>query len=101
MASPDRHRDRWIVRASLAGLVAVLCFLAAFSVVTERGVAAKSALAARAPRLACSPAAFSVVTGRGVAAKSALADRATRLSATYQDARLWVSDEKSIERQYR
>jgi len=73
MASPDRHRDRWIVRASLAGLVVVLCFLAAFSIVTERGVAAKSALA----------------------------DRATRLSATYQDARHWVSDEKSIERQYR
>jgi diguanylate cyclase (GGDEF)-like protein len=73
MANPDRHKDRWIVRASLAGLVVVLCFLAGFSIVTERGVAAKSALA----------------------------DRATRLSATYQDARHWVSDEKSIERQYR
>jgi diguanylate cyclase (GGDEF)-like protein len=73
MPAPDRHKDRWIVRASLAGLVAVLCFLAAFSVATERGVAAKSALA----------------------------DRATRLSATYQDARHWVSEEKSIERQYR
>ena len=73
MPSPDRHKDRWIVRASLAGLVVVLCFLAAFSVVTERGVAAKSALA----------------------------DRATRLSATYQDARHWVSEQKSVERQYR
>jgi diguanylate cyclase (GGDEF)-like protein len=73
MPSPDRHKDRWIVRASLAGLVVVLCFLAAFSVVTERGVASKSALA----------------------------DRATRLSATYQDARHWVDEEKSIERQYR
>jgi diguanylate cyclase (GGDEF)-like protein len=73
MPAPDRHKDRWIVRASLAGLVVVLCFLAAFSVVTERGVAAKSALA----------------------------DRATRLSATYQDARHWVSEQKSVERQYR
>jgi diguanylate cyclase (GGDEF)-like protein len=73
MPTSDRHKDRWIVRASLAGLVVVLCFLAAFSVVTERGVAAKSALA----------------------------DRATRLSATYQDARHWVSEQKSVERQYR
>jgi hypothetical protein len=73
MAPPVRHKDRWIVRASLAGLVVVLCFRAAFSIPTERGVARKSALA----------------------------DRATRLSATYQDARHWVSEEKSIERQYR
>ena len=61
MAPPVRHKDRWIVRASLAGLFVVLCFLAAFSIVTERGVARKSALA----------------------------DRATRLSATYQDVRHW------------
>jgi diguanylate cyclase (GGDEF)-like protein len=73
MFSADRHQDRWVVRASLAGLLIVLCFLAAFSVVTEHGVAAKSARA----------------------------DRATRLSATYQDARHWVSEQKSIERQYR
>ncbi|HEY3190397.1 MAG TPA: diguanylate cyclase, partial [Solirubrobacteraceae bacterium] len=73
MSNADRHQDRWVVRASLAGLLIVLCFLAAFSVVTERGVAAKSARA----------------------------DRATRLSATYQDARHWVSEQKSIERQYR
>jgi hypothetical protein len=71
MANPDRHKDRWIVRASLAGLVVVLCFLAAFSVVTRRSVAVKSDRA----------------------------DRATRLSATYQDARHWVDEEKSIERQ--
>ena len=73
MSSPARHRDRWVVRASLAGLLIVLCFLAGFSVVTEHGVAAKSARA----------------------------DRAIRLSATYQDARHWVSEEKSVERQYR
>ncbi len=73
MSSADRHQDRWVVRASLAGLLIVLCFLAGFSVVTEHGVAAKSARA----------------------------DRATRLSATYQDARHWVSEQKSIERQYR
>jgi diguanylate cyclase (GGDEF)-like protein len=73
MSSPAPHRDRWVVRASLAGLLIVLCFLAGFSVVTEHGVAAKSARA----------------------------DRAIRLSATYQDARHWVSEEKSVERQYR
>jgi diguanylate cyclase (GGDEF)-like protein len=73
MSSAARHRDRWVVRASLAGLLIVLCFLAGFSVVTEHGVAAKSARA----------------------------DRAIRLSATYQDARHWVSEEKSVERQYR
>jgi diguanylate cyclase (GGDEF)-like protein len=73
MPTTDRHKDRWIVRASLAGLVAVLCFLVAFSVVTRRSVAVKSDRA----------------------------DRATRLSATYQDARHWVGEEKSIERQYR
>jgi diguanylate cyclase (GGDEF)-like protein len=73
MPTPDRHKDRWIVRASLAGLVVVLCFLAGFSVVTRRSVAVKSASA----------------------------DRATRLSATYQDARHWVGEQKSVERQYR
>jgi diguanylate cyclase (GGDEF)-like protein len=73
MPARDRHKDRWIVRASLAGLVGVLCFLAIFSVVTRRSVAVKSASA----------------------------DRATRLSATYQDARHWVGEQKSVERQYR
>jgi diguanylate cyclase (GGDEF)-like protein len=73
MFRAHRHRDRWFVRASLAGLVVVLCFLAGFSVITERGVAAGSERA----------------------------DRATRLSATYQAARHWVDEEKSVERQYR
>jgi diguanylate cyclase (GGDEF)-like protein len=73
MSGVERHKDRWVVRGSLAGLAVVLCFLAGFSVVTERGVAAKSARA----------------------------DRAIHLSATYQDARHWVGEEKSIERQYR
>jgi diguanylate cyclase (GGDEF)-like protein len=73
MLTPRRHKDRWIVRASLAGLVAVLCFLVGFSVVTRHSVAVKSASA----------------------------DRATRLSATYQDARHWVGEQKSVERQYR
>jgi diguanylate cyclase (GGDEF)-like protein len=71
--SADRHKDRWVVRASLAGLLVVLCFLMGFRVLTERGVAAKSARA----------------------------DRAIRLSATYQDARHWVSEQKSVEREYR
>ena len=73
MVSPRRHKDRWIVRASLAGLVVVLCFLGGFSIVTRHSVALKSARA----------------------------DRATRLSATYQDARHWVGEQKSVERQYR
>jgi diguanylate cyclase (GGDEF)-like protein len=73
MVSPRRHKDRWIVRASLAGLVVVLCFLVGFSIVTRHSVALKSARA----------------------------DRATRLSATYQDARHWVGEQKSVERQYR
>jgi diguanylate cyclase (GGDEF)-like protein len=73
MSSADRSKDRWVVRGSLAGLLIVLCFLAAFSFVTERGVAAKSARA----------------------------DRAIKLSASYQDARHWVGEEKSVERQYR
>jgi diguanylate cyclase (GGDEF)-like protein len=73
MPAPDRHKDRWIVRASLAGLVAVLCFLVGFSVLTRHSVAVKSDRA----------------------------DRATRLSATYQDARHWVGEQKSVERQYR
>jgi diguanylate cyclase (GGDEF)-like protein len=73
MPTTDRHKDRWIVRASLAGLVVVLCFLVAFSVATRHSVAVKSASA----------------------------DRATRLSATYQDARHWVGEQKSVERQYR
>jgi diguanylate cyclase (GGDEF)-like protein len=73
MVSPRRHKDRWIVRASLAGLVVVLCFLGGLSIVTRHSVALKSARA----------------------------DRATRLSATYQDARHWVGEQKSVERQYR
>ena len=73
MVSPRRHKDRWIIRASLAGLVVVLCFLVGFSIVTRHSVAVKSASA----------------------------DRATRLSATYQDARHWVGEQKSVERQYR
>ena len=49
----------------------------------------------------CFLAGFSVVTRHSVAVKSASADRATRLSATYQDARHWVGEQKSVERQYR
>jgi diguanylate cyclase (GGDEF)-like protein len=65
-------RDRWVVRASVAGLLAVLCFLAGFSVVTQQRVARES---------------------KG-------ADTAMRLSATFQDARHWVTEAKSIERGY-
>src|SRR3954452_13522876 len=65
-------RDRWVVRASVAGLLVVLCFLAGFSVMTQQRVARESKQA----------------------------DTAMRLSATYQDARYWVTEAKSIERAY-
>ncbi len=63
-------RERWVVRASVAGLLAVFCFLAGFSVITQQRVATESKRA----------------------------DTAMKLSATYQDARHWVTEAKSIER---
>jgi diguanylate cyclase (GGDEF)-like protein/putative nucleotidyltransferase with HDIG domain len=68
----SRSRDKWVVRASVAGLLVVLCFLAGFSVITQHRVADES---------------------KG-------ADTAMRLSATYQDARTWVTEAKSVERRY-
>ena len=65
-------RERWVVRACVAGLLAVLCFLAGFSVVTQQRVATESKRA----------------------------DTAMKLSATFQDARHWVTEAKSIERAY-
>ena len=44
-------KDQWIVRGSVAGLLAVLCFLAGFSVFTQRRVAAESKRADTAARL--------------------------------------------------
>ena len=61
------------MRASVAGLLAVLCFLAGFSVFTQRRVAAESKRA----------------------------DAAARLSTIYVDARHWVTEAKSVERRYR
>jgi diguanylate cyclase (GGDEF)-like protein len=66
-------KDQWIVRGSVAGLLAVLCFLAGFSVSTQRRVAGESKRA----------------------------DAAARLSATLVDARHWVTEAKSVERRYR
>jgi hypothetical protein len=65
-------QDKWAVRGSVAGLLVVLCFLAGFSVRTQDRVAAESKRA----------------------------DTAIRLSATYQDARHWVTEAKSTERAY-
>src|SRR3954451_17221680 len=73
MGGAERHRERWAVRASVAGLLLVLCFLAGFSIFTQH---------------------------RG-AETSRRADRATRLSALYEDARHWVDEAKSEERRYR
>ena len=44
---------------------------------------------------------FSVITQNRVARESKRADTASRLSATYQDARHWVTEAKSVERRYR
>jgi diguanylate cyclase (GGDEF)-like protein len=66
-------KDQWIVRGSVAGLLAVLCFLAGFPVITQRRVAAESERA----------------------------DTAARMSSTYVDARHWVTEAKSVERRYR
>jgi diguanylate cyclase (GGDEF)-like protein len=63
----------WVVRASVVGLLAVLCFLAGFSVVTQR----RGATLARR------------------------ADAANTVSSVYQDARFWVGQEESLERKYR
>ena len=48
----------------------------------------------------CFLAGFSVFTQHRVAAESKRADTAIRLSATYQDARHWVTEAKSLERRY-
>src|SRR5215207_9353265 len=73
MGRGDLVRERWVVRASVAGLLGVLCFLAGFSILTQRSVEETSRRA----------------------------DRALRLSAIYQDARRWVTEAKSQERRYR
>jgi diguanylate cyclase (GGDEF)-like protein len=66
-------KEQWVVRASGAGLLVVLCFLAGFSVMTQRRVADESQRA----------------------------DTAIHLSTTYLDARHWVTEAKSLERRYR
>jgi diguanylate cyclase (GGDEF)-like protein/putative nucleotidyltransferase with HDIG domain len=65
-------QDKWAARGSVAGLLVVLCFVGGFSLWTQNRVAADSTRA----------------------------DTAIRLSATYQDARHWVTEAKSIERRY-
>src|SRR3954469_18180611 len=73
MGRSELVKERWVVRASVAGLLGVLCFLAGFSILTQRSVEDTSRRA----------------------------DRAMRLSAIYQDARHWVGEAKSEERRYR
>jgi diguanylate cyclase (GGDEF)-like protein len=65
--------NRWVARACVGGLLAVLCFLAGFSLVTENDLAGRAAGA----------------------------QRATRLSQLYSDGRFWVGQEESLERKYR
>jgi diguanylate cyclase (GGDEF)-like protein len=70
-------RDNFTIRAltwfCTVGLLAVLCFLAGFSLVTQRGIAVHSRTA----------------------------DDANKLAAVYADARFWVGQEESLERKYR
>ena len=73
MHRSDGNPSRWVGRASVVGLLAVLCFLAGFSILTQ---------------------------GR-VAKLSQRADDANRTSTIYADARFWVSQEESLERKYR
>ena len=65
-------QDKWVVRGSMAGLLAVLCFLAGFPYATQHRVADESKRA----------------------------DTAIRLSDAYQDARTMVTEAKSLERRY-
>jgi diguanylate cyclase (GGDEF)-like protein/putative nucleotidyltransferase with HDIG domain len=65
--------NRWVARACVGGLLAVLCFLAGFSLLTENDLAGRAAGA----------------------------QRATRLGELYGDARFWVGQEESLERKYR
>jgi diguanylate cyclase (GGDEF)-like protein len=71
-ARRDGRTTRVVTWCSTAGLVAVLCFLAGFSVLTQRKVADRSRAA----------------------------DEATKLAAVYADARFWVGQEQSLERKY-
>jgi diguanylate cyclase (GGDEF)-like protein len=70
---PGSGANRWVARGCVGGLLAVLCFLAGFSLLTENDLA-----------------------GRAAAAQ-----RATRLGQLYGDARFWVGQEESLERKYR
>jgi diguanylate cyclase (GGDEF)-like protein len=49
----------------------------------------------------CFLAGFSLLTQRSVAAHSSAADDANQLAAVYADARFWVGQEESLERKYR
>jgi diguanylate cyclase (GGDEF)-like protein len=71
--SDESRRGRWLARACVGGLLAVLCFLAGFSLLTESGLAGEAARA----------------------------QTATRLSKLYGDARFWVGQLESLERKYR
>jgi hypothetical protein len=73
MPTSERFTEQWVVRASIAGLFLLLSFLAALSLVMQRETTAGARRA----------------------------ETATTLSATYQDARHWVEEVKSVERAYR
>jgi diguanylate cyclase (GGDEF)-like protein/putative nucleotidyltransferase with HDIG domain len=72
-AARDRLGSRTLSVGCTVGLLAVLCFLAGFSIVSQRDIAAHSRAA----------------------------DRGSMLAAAYADARFWVGQEESLERKYR
>jgi diguanylate cyclase (GGDEF)-like protein len=71
--SKQRSTSTWVVRASIAGLLGVLSFLAGFSILTQHRVADRSERV----------------------------DQTNRVSEIYQDTRFWVGQEESLERKYR
>ena len=73
LAPDGSGANRWVARACVGALLAVLCFLAGFSLLTENDLARRAAGA----------------------------QRATRLGQLYGDARFWVGQEESLERKYR
>jgi diguanylate cyclase (GGDEF)-like protein len=72
-SAENRLTGRWALRASVVGVLVVICVLAGFSILAQTRIAGRSQRA----------------------------DQATRVSEVYQDARFWVGQEESLERKYR
>jgi diguanylate cyclase (GGDEF)-like protein len=73
MKFQGQQLSRWSARATVVALLAVLCFLAGFAIITQ---SREATLSQRA-------------------------DAANNVSSLFQDARFWVGQEESLERKYR